>query len=79
MGAPLTELEAEMLAALRDALELAKTAGDLTGCRGDDDYVWGLEAKFKRLIAMAEARATGSAPAPDADPLIIRDESSMLD
>lgn len=72
MGAPLTELEAEMLVALRDALELARLAGELTGCRGDDEYVRRLEDKFRRLIAKAEDRA----PLPDP---IIRDESSMLD
>lgn len=44
----------EMLDALKDALKLAKLAGKLlTGCRADDDYVWGLEAKFAAAIEKA--------------------------
>jgi len=47
----------DMLEALKEALELAKLAESLTGCRGDDDYVWGVQEK----ISAAIAKATGAA------------------
>lgn len=37
--------------ALNEALKLAKLAATLTGCRGDDDYVWGVQAKIEAALA----------------------------
>jgi hypothetical protein len=46
----------EMLAVLRDALELANLAETLTGCRGDDDFVAAFKAKVEAAISKAEGR-----------------------
>jgi len=50
----MSELVEEMLAALKEALALAILANELTGCRGDDDYVWGVQAKIHAAILKAE-------------------------
>lgn len=46
----------DLLAVARECLELAKLAGELTGCRGDDEYVWGIEDRLNAVIAKAEGR-----------------------
>jgi len=46
----------DLLAVAKECLELAKLAGDLTGGRGDDDYVFGIEDRLNAAIAKAEGR-----------------------
>lgn len=47
----------QMLAALNECLGLAKIAETLTGCRSDDDYVWGIRELIENTIAKAEGRS----------------------
>lgn len=44
----------DLLAIAKECLELAKLASDLTGGRGDDDYVFGIEDRLTAAIAKAE-------------------------
>lgn len=37
--------------ALEAAKELAETVEELTGCRADDDYVWGVQEKIAAALA----------------------------
>jgi hypothetical protein len=46
----------DLLEVARECLELAKLAESLCGCRGDDDYVWGIQEKLNAAIAKAEGR-----------------------
>ncbi len=48
----------EMLAVLKDALDMAELAETLTGCRGDDDFV----AEFKAKVEAAISKAEGPRP-----------------
>lgn len=43
----------DMLAALHKALELATVAEGMTGCRSDDDFVWGIRDAITDAIAKA--------------------------
>ena len=52
----LADARTDILAVLRDALEMAKLAETLTGCRGDDDFV----AAFKEKVEAAIAKASRS-------------------
>ena len=45
------EKMAQMRAALIEAQKLAELAEDLTGCRGDDDYVWGVQALISAALS----------------------------
>lgn len=44
----------DLLAALKECLGLAKIAETLTGCRADDDYVWGIRDLIVAALAKAE-------------------------
>lgn len=46
----------ELLSVAKECLELAKLAESLCGCRGDDDYVWGIQERLNATIARAEGR-----------------------
>ena len=59
----LSEADARLIAAAPDLLtvakeciDLAKLAESLCGCRGDDDYVWGIQERLNAAIAKAEGR-----------------------
>lgn len=50
------ESEPVILEALREAKKMAKLMNDLTSCRGDDDYVWGVQKLIDEAIKVAEAQ-----------------------
>lgn len=58
VAAPPSEREV-IEAGLLAAKELAKTMEGLTGCRGDDDYVWGAQEK---IAAALRSLASGGTP-----------------
>ena len=43
----------DLVAALKEAQKLAKLMEDLCGCRGDDEYVWGVQKKIDAAISKA--------------------------
>lgn len=49
--APVAPVDGLVTEALNESLKLAKLAATLTGCRGDDDYVWGVQAKIEAALA----------------------------
>ncbi|MER8604807.1 hypothetical protein NKH48_13735 [Mesorhizobium sp. M1233] len=48
---PKAPIEPGVVEALTEALGLAKFAATLTGCRGDDDYVWGVQVTIETALA----------------------------
>lgn len=46
----------DLLAVAKECIDLAKLAESLCGCRGDDDYVWGIQERLEAAIAKAEGR-----------------------
>lgn len=55
---PIGDSRAEIVEALEAARDLAKTMEGLTGCRSDDDYVWGAQAKIEAALASIEQGET---------------------
>lgn len=45
----------ELVAALKQAKDLAKVAEGMTGCRSDDDWVWGIQKTIDEALAKAGA------------------------
>lgn len=46
----------DLLAVAKECIDLVKLAESLCGCRGDDDYVWGIQERLNAAIAKAEGR-----------------------
>lgn len=47
----------DLLAVAKECIDLVKLAESLCGCRGDDDYVWGIQERLNAAIAKAEGRS----------------------
>lgn len=43
----------DLLEALEACKEMAEVMAGMTGCRGDDDWVWGIQAKIEAAIRKA--------------------------
>lgn len=52
-------LLADMRTALVAALEMANIMEGLTSCRGDDDYVWGVQGKIEATLLAAKTHLGG--------------------
>lgn len=50
------EIKDAALLALQEAKKLAALAADLTGCRGDDEYVWGVQKQIESAISKARGK-----------------------
>lgn len=45
----------ELVGALKQSLELANIAEGMTGCKSDDEYVWGVQNTIRRILKKAGA------------------------